>query len=70
MKDPRRRFTATQARNRFIACNGMCERCNQPLEESWHMHHRKPHSEGGQTIYENSMALCPQCHKEIHNETS
>ena len=53
--------------------NGKCELCKletniiktngSPFLEA---HHIIPLSEGGQDIYENIVALCPNCHKRIH----
>jgi 5-methylcytosine-specific restriction endonuclease McrA len=34
------------------------------------MHHVKHHAKGGQTILANCLAVCPNCHKEIHRETA
>lgn len=62
----RRLFTARQARQLFVACNGRCQKCNEELADGWHVHHVKPFSKGGQTVLPNAMALCPGCHKEVH----
>lgn len=69
-KDSRRRFTAAQARTKAVACGGKCERCGEQLEDGFHMHHIKPHSQGGQTILVNCLAVCHKCHKEIHSATT
>ena len=53
---------------------GYCERCgceapfirksdNTPYLE---VHHRVPLSEGGSDNLENTIALCPNCHRELH----
>jgi 5-methylcytosine-specific restriction protein A len=55
--------------------NGICERCNKnapfvrrsdgtPFLE---VHHRKPLAEGGEDTTENALALCPNCHREVHH---
>lgn len=54
--------------------NGYCEKCrckapfirksdNTPYLE---VHHRIPLSEGGDDNLENTIALCPNCHRELH----
>lgn len=54
--------------------NGVCERCNQeapfirkkdntPYLE---VHHKKQLSEGGEDSVENAIAICPNCHRELH----
>lgn len=54
--------------------NGICERCNQkapfvrkkdntPFLE---VHHKKQLSEGGEDSVENAIAICPNCHRELH----
>lgn len=70
MNDPRRYFTPKQARQKVIACGGYCEQCGEPLENGFHMHHKLPHSQGGQTILANALALCPQCHRSIDHEVT
>jgi 5-methylcytosine-specific restriction endonuclease McrA/predicted RNA-binding protein with PUA-like domain len=54
--------------------NGICERCHQPapfLRRSdntpyLEVHHRIPLAEGGEDTVENAIALCPNCHREMH----
>jgi 5-methylcytosine-specific restriction endonuclease McrA len=69
MNDPRRYFTPKQSRQKVIACGGKCEQCSLSLYDGFHMHHRVPHSLGGQTILANALALCPPCHRRLHSET-
>src|SRR5262245_24711385 len=64
-RDPRRKFTASQARYLFERARGRCERCGRPLPEGWHAHHVRAHAAGGPTDVFNGQALCPQCHQEI-----
>ena len=66
-KDSRRRFTAWQARQKLIACDGKCERCGQTLPDRFHMHHVRRHADGGPTLLINAQALCPKCHGEVHS---
>lgn len=68
MNDPRRIFTAKQARQKTVACGGKCEMCGGDLEDGFHMHHIIPHSEGGSTLLCNCLALCPECHRRHHSE--
>lgn len=68
MRDPRRIFTASQARQKVVACGGKCEKCGSELRDGFHMHHVTPHASGGQTVLANCLALCVACHKEMHSE--
>lgn len=65
-RDERRRFTPRQARMKYVACDGKCEKCGCELQSDFHMHHIKPHSKGGATYLFNCMALCVECHLEVH----
>ncbi len=55
--------------------NGICERCRKPapfLRKSdgtpfLEVHHRTPLAEGGEDTTENALALCPNCHREVHH---
>lgn len=55
--------------------NGICERCGKsapfvrksdgtPFLE---VHHKKPLAEDGEDTIENALALCPNCHREVHH---
>ena len=54
--------------------NGVCERCrrNAPFVRRsdgtpfLEVHHRTPLADGGKDTVENAMALCPNCHREVH----
>ncbi len=54
--------------------NGKCERCNQQapftrksdLSPYLEVHHLIPLAEDGDDTIENAMALCPNCHREVH----
>lgn len=61
---------------RLFLAKGRCERCKsaapfkrrgdgQPYLE---VHHVKPLSKGGWDVLENTLALCPNCHADIHDE--
>lgn len=43
-------------------CNGYCEKCGKPLDESWALHHRKLRSRGGEDAVSNFVALHHDCH--------
>lgn len=54
--------------------NGYCERCRKeaPFKRAsdgspyLEVHHRTPLSEDGEDTVENTIALCPNCHREAH----
>ena len=46
----------------FVAC----ENCGSQAVD---IHHLKFRSQGGQDVIENLMALCRECHFEVHNGT-
>ncbi len=54
--------------------NGLCERCKKPapfLRKSnqspyLEVHHKTRLADGGEDTEENSIALCPNCHRELH----
>jgi 5-methylcytosine-specific restriction endonuclease McrA len=43
-----------------------CENCGKTAVD---IHHLKFRSQGGQDVIENLMALCRECHFEVHNGT-
>lgn len=53
---------------------GICEECHQPApfisKNTGHpyleVHHRIPLSQGGKDTVENSIAVCPNCHRKLH----
>ena len=59
--DPRRRFNASERAALYLAADGRCTSCGNPLPPGWHADHRDPHSQGGATDVINGQALCPQC---------
>jgi 5-methylcytosine-specific restriction endonuclease McrA len=44
----------------------LCENCGKTAVD---IHHLKFRSQGGQDVIENLMALCRECHFEVHNGT-
>lgn len=55
--------------------NGICERCEKPAPflrrtdgtPFLEVHHRTPLANGGEDTTENALALCPNCHREVHH---
>ena len=45
-----------------------CHRSKNPLPATKHFHHKKPVSKGGKNTLSNIIALCPNCHAQIHHE--
>jgi hypothetical protein len=58
----------------LLRASGICERCHVPAPFNrasdgspyLEVHHRVPLSQGGEDTIENAMALCPNCHRELH----
>lgn len=46
----------------LLRCGGYCEKCANPLPESWALHHRQLKSRGGKDVIENLVALHHGCH--------
>ncbi len=59
----------------LMRVNGICERCKKPapfLRKNdgtayLEVHHKIPLSENGLDLLDNVLALCPNCHREIHH---
>ena len=79
--NPSRRYTISQTyeRNPYVTefakrrANGVCELCNQVApftnkqnEPYLETHHIEWLSNGGSDTIENTVALCPNCHKKMH----
>lgn len=55
--------------------NGVCEKCRKPapfvrasdLSPYLEVHHKIPLAEGGEDTVKNAVALCPNCHRELHH---
>lgn len=60
MTEPRR-FTKRQRIALWLAADGQCSICGEPLPSSWHADHVTPYSRGGATDVLNGQALCPTC---------
>lgn len=72
--------TASYARNAdviaeaLIRANGICEHCRRPApfhrasddRPFLEVHHRVMLSAGGEDTEENAIAVCPNCHRELH----
>jgi 5-methylcytosine-specific restriction protein A len=55
------------------SANGICEACSQPApfertdgSAYLEVHHLLPLSEGGEDTTRNSLAVCPNCHRQLH----
>lgn len=59
--DPRRRFNTTEKAALYLAADGRCTGCGNPLPDGWHADHTTAHSLGGPTDLTNGQALCPGC---------
>ncbi len=54
--------------------NGICEQCNKPAPfirandntPYLEVHHKKMLSDGGEDTVDNAIAVCPNCHRELH----
>jgi 5-methylcytosine-specific restriction endonuclease McrA len=56
-----RRFRPAARVALFLAAQGHCAACGEPLRPSWHADHVEPVSAGGATEPANGQALCPRC---------
>ena len=51
----------------FLRSKGECEICATPLNESsGHLHEQKHRGQGGEISLENSIFICPTCHRHAH----
>ena len=66
----RRRFNASERVALYLAADGDCGRCGDPLEPGWHGDHVVPYSVGGPTDVINGQALCPSCNLKKGNSVS
>lgn len=62
-RDPRRRFSGRERIALYLAADGRCEDCGDPLPPDFHADHGFPHSRGGVTDVLNGQALCPPCNR-------
>jgi 5-methylcytosine-specific restriction endonuclease McrA len=56
-----RRFRPAARVGLFLAAQGRCAVCGEPLRPGWHADHVKPAAAGGRTEAANGQALCPRC---------
>lgn len=67
--DSRRSFGEVQKNKILARQHYKCAKCGKKLDpQAKHIHHIRPWSEGGKTIAENGMALCPTCHEKQTQE--
>jgi len=73
-------FAEVYVRNQDVAAevllraSGVCERCRKPApfkktkdgKPYLEVHHKEQLSVGGEDTVENAIALCPNCHRELH----
>ena len=59
-----RRFRPKARVALFLAAQGRCARCGDPLQPGWHGDHVAPVSDGGTTEPANGQAVCPRCNLE------
>ena len=67
----RREAISAIRRQIFERSKGECELCSTPV--TWgagHMHELLPRGKGGEISLENSVFVCPACHKHEHRERS
>jgi hypothetical protein len=51
----------------WLRCRGECELCAASItESSGHMHEQKHRGKGGEISMENSVFICPICHRRAH----
>jgi len=56
-----RRFRPAARVALFLAAQGRCAACGEPLRPGWHADHVQPVKQGGPTEPANGQALCPRC---------
>lgn len=81
IKEPKKQSVTTESYYRdpqvkawvLKRADGKCEQCNKaaPFKHPdgtkyLETHHVVPLSDGGEDTVENSIALCPNCHREVH----
>jgi superfamily II DNA or RNA helicase len=57
----RRFFNRTEKAALYMAADGKCGRCGNPLQNGWHADHVTPFALNGATDVVNGQALCPKC---------
>jgi len=56
-----RRFRPAARVALYLAAQGRCALCGEPLRQRWHADHVRPLSAGGETEPANGRALCARC---------
>ena len=47
---------------------GRCAKCKRSVpRDKFHLHHRRPLSQGGKHVFENIQVLCVRCHHRVHH---
>lgn len=68
-RDPKRKWTKKERGEMLDKQDGTCADCGQSKSvDEVHAHHKKRHADGGATDDKNGAAVCPDCHKEIHQK--
>ena len=66
-RDPKRVWNSTERKAKRAAQADACPGCDKKIDASnSHGHHKKRHADGGQTVNENHIEVCHDCHKKIH----
>jgi superfamily II DNA or RNA helicase len=66
----RRRFNTSERVALYLAADGHCSSCGEPLNPGWHGDHIEPYSAGGPTDVINGQALCPPCNLKKGNSVT
>lgn len=66
-KDPQRGFANWQRELIYYRDKKLCHQCGgEVVWDDAEIHHKVPHSEGGQTTLDNGVLMHRQCHQELH----
>ncbi|MDH7517314.1 MAG: HNH endonuclease [Candidatus Thermoplasmatota archaeon] len=66
---PKRKSVKTSIKKEVIARQKYhCYKCKELLPATYHIHHKKSVSSGGSNRVSNLIALCPNCHADIHHK--
>jgi RHS repeat-associated protein len=68
-RDPKRTLKGKKDRQEVAdSQDGRCAGCEEPLGPGWHAHHhRERWADGGKTRKDNTLGLCPVCHRWVHS---
>ena len=69
-KKPTRRTTVSKSiKDEVLARQKYkCYKCKRTLPARKHFHHKKAVSKGGKNTLSNLIALCPNCHSNLHHK--